>query len=325
MLRCLYVPPKGQMDKAFPMTKVKDALKDPDCLVWISLERPSQDEFDLVLKEIFQFHPLSIEDCQTTTYQPPKVDDFGHYLFLIIHAIHANGGQGELETDELDIFLGNNFLVTSHHEARMSPVEFVWERVEKDERKYQNGPDFLCHSILDKLVDEFMPILDNMDEEIEVLEDQVLEKPRPEVLERILKLKHSIMALRRIISPQREIINRLSRDDFPMIDRQSRIYYRDIYDHLVRIQDLSETIRDLVTGAMDIYLNSTSLRLNEIMKALTIVSTIFLPLSFVAGIYGMNFEYLPEVKWPLGYLFFWAIVISMFVGMLTYFKKRKWF
>ncbi len=133
------------------------------------------------------------------------------------------------------------------------------------------------------------------------------------------------MALRRIISPQREVINRLSRDDFPMIDRQSRIYFRDIYDHLVRIQDLTELLRDIVSGVMDIYLNSTSLRLNEVMKALTVVSTIFLPLSFVAGVYGMNFHYMPELSWRYGYLLIWVVFVLIFGGMLAWFKKRNWF
>jgi magnesium transporter len=207
----------------------------------------------------------------------------------------------------------------------MPPVEKVWKGIERDERIYSNGSDFLCHAILDALVDDYMPVLDKMDEEIEWLEDRVLSKPEPETLERILSLKHSVMTLRRIVSPQRETINRLSRDDFPQIDRQSRIYFRDIYDHLVRIQDLSESIRDIVSGAMDIYLNSTSLRLNEIMKALTIVSTIFLPMSFFAGVYGMNFHYFPEITWPYGYAYVWALFIAIFVGMLIFFKKRGWF
>jgi len=197
--------------------------------------------------------------------------------------------------------------------------------MKKDRRIISNGSDFLCHAILDVLVDDYMPLLDKMDEEIEWLEDTVLSKPDPSTLERILNLKHSLMALRRIISPQREIMNRLSRDDYPQIDRQSKIYFRDIYDHLVRIQDLTETIRDIVSGALDIYLNSTSLRLNNIMKALTIVSTIFLPLSFVAGVYGMNFQYMPEIYWQYGYLFVWIIFVVIFIGLLVTFKRRGWF
>jgi magnesium transporter len=170
-----------------------------------------------------------------------------------------------------------------------------------------------------------MPLLDRMEDEIEQLEDQVLSKPKVETLERILALKHSIMVLRHIIWPQREVVNRLSRDEFSMIDEKSRIYFRDIYDHIMRIQEMSENIRDIVSGSLDIYLNSTSLRLNEIMKALTIVSTIFLPLSFVAGNYGMNFKFMPELNWPLGYVMVLGIYLAIVVGMLSFFRKRGWF
>lgn len=205
--------------------------------------------FRSLLRGIFHFRPLAIEDCATTTYQAPKVDDYGSYLFLIVHAIHSNQSAIDLETDELNIFLGPNYLVPSHLQHEMQPVEYVWKRMERDERLYSNGADFLCHAVLDKLVDDFMPIIDELDAEIEELEDRVMAAPRTETLEKILGLKHTVMSLRRIISHQREIINRLSRDDFPMIDRQSQIYFRDIYDHLVRIQDLSESIRDIVIGA----------------------------------------------------------------------------
>jgi len=188
-----------------------------------------------------------------------------------------------------------------------------------------NGADFLCHAILDELVDDYMPLLDKMDDEIEWLEDRVLEKPKPETLQRILNLKHATLSLRRFITPQREIMNRLSRDDFGMIAEKHQIYFRDIYDHLVRLQDLIESVRDVVSGTLDIYLSATSNRLNEVMKALTIVSTIFLPLSFIAGVYGMNFKFFPELNWPFGYLYVWLIFIAMAVGMVVYFKKRGWF
>jgi magnesium transporter len=327
MIHSIYFPP-GNAPRIEDLAndQIQAALNEPEGLLWISMEQPNPQENGLMLRDIFHFHPLAIEDCATTTYQAPKVDDYGSYLFLIVHAIHSDHSAEDLETDELNIFMGPNYLVTSHMEHAMQPVEFVWKRLERDERLYSNGSDFLCHAILDKLVDDFMPIIDHLDAEIEDLEDKVMATPRVETLEKILGLKHTIISLRRIISPQREIINRLSRDDFPMIDRQSRIYFRDIYDHLVRIQDLSESIRDVISGTMDIYLNSTSLRLNTIMKALTIVSTIFLPLSFVAGVYGMNFsQNLPDLTWQFGIYFFWAVCILIAAGMLFYFKKQGWF
>jgi len=253
------------------------------------------------------------------------VDDFSEYIFIMAHAMKPNADCEELETLELNLFLGENFLVTCTTEITMSPVEKVWERVHKDYRLSNFGSDFLCHAILDALVDEYMPLIDKMDDEVEFLEDSVLEKPTPKTLGRLLTLKHSIMELRRVISPQREMINRLTRDEFDQVDPQSRYYFRDIYDHLVRIQDLADTIRDIVSGAMDIYLNSTSLRLNEVMKALTIVSTIFLPLSFIAGVYGMNFTQIPLASnaWGFYITCFGMLVIGL--AMLWYFKWRKWF
>lgn len=301
------------------------ALQNPDGLLWIDIENPTADEAETVLSGVFGFHPLAIEDCLSSGYQTPKIDDFGEYLFIIAHALPVNGSHSLENTLELDIFLGPNYLVTCSQSPSISPVSAVWSHLERDDRLIRNGSDFLCHSVLDHLVDDYFPLIDQMDDEIDKLEDQVLQKPDPKILARILTLKHEILFLRRLISPQREIMNRLSRDEFTVIDTRSRIYFRDIYDHLVRIQDLTESLRDIVAGTLDIYLNSTSLRLNEIMKALTIVSTIFLPLSFVAGVYGMNFQFMPEIYWRFGYLFVWIIFVTIFSSMIVFFKRRNWF
>jgi magnesium transporter len=308
-----------------PPAEILTALANQDGLLWLSLEKPSREEADQILSGIFNFHPLAIEDCLNEGYQTPKIDDFSTYLFLVTHAMPVDGSHSLDKTLELNIFLGANFLVTCHKVEKMAPIDEVWQRINQDDRLIRNGSDFLCHAVLDHLVDEYFPLIDRMDDEIENLEDRVLQKPDPNILARILELKHDILFLRRMISPQREVMNRISRDDFPMIDAQSRIYYRDIYDHLVRIQDLIESLRDIISGVLDIYLNSTSLRLNEIMKALTIVSTIFLPLSFIAGIYGMNFQFMPEIYWRFGYLFVWIIFVAVFSGMLIFFKRRNWF
>jgi magnesium transporter len=326
MIRSIFYPPKGSPQRDLTPPELLECLNQPDGLLWVSLEKPDSAESDQILRDVFHFHPLAIEDTYTMDYQPAKVDDFVSYLFLIFHAIQPSPDFHNLETMEIDLFLGPNYLVTAYHDPIMPPVDAVWRRLERDERVYTNGSDFLCHAILDALVDDYMPVIDQMDDEIEWLEDQVLARPNPEILERILSLKHSVMAMRRIVGPQREMINRLSRDDFPQIDRQSRIYFRDIYDHLVRIQDLTESVRDIVSGAMDIYLNSTSLRLNEVMKALTIVSTIFLPLTFITGLYGMNFVRLyPDIQWPAGFLFVTITCIVIVFVMLAYFRRRNWF
>lgn len=325
MIRSAYFEPNQPVFFLNSIDEIKPKMDSKTGFLWVSLESATEDEVNLILRDTYHFHPLSIEDCLSLGYQVAKVDDFISYLFIIAHAIKPAADLHELETLELNLFLGENFLVTCTTETSMTPIEKVWERVHKDFRLSNFGSDFLCHAILDALVDEYMPLIDQMDSEVEILEDSVLEKPAPETLERLLTLKHSIMELRRVISPQREMINRLTRDEYELIDPQSRFYFRDIYDHLVRIQELSDTIRDIVSGAMDIYLNSTSLRLNEVMKALTIVSTIFLPLSFIAGVFGMNFTHIPTASYPLGFYLCCAGMLVIGVFMLIYFRWRKWF
>jgi magnesium transporter len=314
MIRSLYCPPAGTPTTGLSLEEICAALEKNDGLLWVSLEGAVESEINSVLRDIFHFHPLAVEDCLSPGYQTPKIDDFGSYIFIISHAL---GPAPDFDTVELNAFLGEKFLVTSYLGPNMAPIEATWKRLDRDDRLASHGADFLLHAILDTLVDE-------IDEEIEILEDEVLGLPKPPVLQRILSLKHRTMALRRIIGPQREVMNRLSRDDFPQITQQSRIYYRDIYDHLVRIQDMTESIRDLISGSLDIYLSATSNRLNEVMKALTIVSTIFLPLTFIAGVYGMNFQFMPELSWKYGYLAVWGVFIFIVGGMLYFFKRRGW-
>lgn len=325
MIKNCYFPPAGNFQKDLSPALLNTALSSGQGFVWISLENASPDDVSDVLDKHFHFHPLAIEDCLSVGYQIPKVDDYSSYIFIIFQAILVDGALGNLQTVELNLFLGENYLVTCFTEQSMPVMQNVWRRIERDSRIYSHGPDFFCHAILDNIVDDYLPLIDEMESEIDWIEDAVVAKPAPQTLEKLLTLKHSIMSLRRIISPQREVINRLSRDEFPQIQSYSRVYFRDVYDHLIRIQDLTDAIRDVISGSMDIYLNSTSLRLNEVMKALTIVSTIFLPLSFVAGVFGMNFRFMPGLESPAGFWVISLIYVIIAVGMLAYFKFRRWF
>lgn len=324
MIKIIYFPKIGVPQLDLPFSSLRSALADQEGLVWVDLVEADNEEIIKVLVNQFHFHPLAVEDCQSEGYQTPKLDDYGEYLFLIVQSLTKNDAFEDEPTRELNVFLGNNFVVTSSLK-RITSVENFRKRLEKDERLYQFGSDFLFHALLDQIVDDFIPHLDQLEEEIDYLEEAVLSNPDPKTLERILRLKRYTMTLRRVIAPQREVVNRLCRDDFQMIDSHSRMYFRDIYDHLVRIYDLLDGIRDMTTSALEVYLNATSLRLNEVMKALTIVSTIFLPLSFVAGVYGMNFQFMPELGWSWGYPMVWVVFIMIVVGMLSFFKKRRWF
>jgi magnesium transporter len=325
MIRSIFFDPHNSPEYLNSLEEIKSKLSSPNGFVWVSLESASNDEIQQVLLDTFHFHPLAVEDCQSSGYQSAKVDDFVDYLFIISHAIFKNENSTEITTAELDIFLGESFVVSIFTDPFMPSVEKTWNRARRDFRISDFGSDFLCHSLLDGLVDAYLPIIDQMESDVEWLEDSVLQKPTPSTLEKLLSLKHDIMSIRRIISPLREVMNRLSRDEFHQIDAQSRYYFRDIYDHLVRIQDLADTLRDIITSGLDIYLNSTSLRLNEIMKALTIVSTVFLPLSFLAGVFGMNFTHIPGATHSLGFYLTVLGMVFLGIAMILYFKKRKWF
>ncbi|WP_322794350.1 magnesium/cobalt transporter CorA [Bellilinea sp.] len=324
MISIVYFPKIGAPQLNLPFSALRSALADREGLVWVALEEPDEEEITRVMVNQFHFHPLAVEDCQSDGYQTPKLDDYGEYLFLVVQSVTSGGLLEGDTTRELNIFLGDHYLVSSSL-RKVTAVEKLRKRLERDERIYQNGSDFLCHALLDQVVDEFIPHIDQLEEEIDFLEEAVLSNPDPQTLQRILRLKRYSMNLRRVISPQREVINRLCRDDFPMIDPHSQMYFRDVYDHLVRIFDMLDGIRDMTTSALEVYLNATSLRLNEVMKALTIVSTIFLPLSFVAGVYGMNFHYMPELGWRWGYPLVWLVFVLIAIGMLGYFRKRRWF
>jgi magnesium transporter len=325
MIQAAFLQPAQPPQILSGIDEIKLKLDSQSGFLWVNLDKLTDDEMALVLSQVFQFHPLAIEDCQSTGYQTAKIDDFSDYVFIIAQTIDSSQDFTTVESKELDLFLGNNYLVTCSTDHKLSPIQKTWELIKKDSRLSKYGPDFLCQQILDILVDDYLPIIDQMETEVEWLEDSVLEKPTPETLQRLLSLKHSIMALRRIVAPQREVVNRLSRDEFDQVDEQSKIYFRDIYDHLVRILDLTDVLRDIISGALDIYLNSTSLRLNEIMKALTIVSTVFLPLSFIAGIFGMNFLHIPGASSPFGFYVTCLLMVILGIGMLLYFRKRNWF
>ena len=325
MIRNCFFPADGTIQKDIDEEQLDAAMASGKGFVWISLEKSTQAEVLSVLDRKFHFHPLAIEDCLSVGYQIPKVDDYGSYIFIIFQAILADKSLDDLQTVELDLFLGEDFLITCYTEPSMPVLDSIWTRIERDSRIHSHGPDFFCHAILDNIVDDYLPLIDQMESEIDWIEDAVVAKPAPQTLEKLLALKHSIMSLRRIISPQREVINRLARGEFPQIQDYSRIYFRDVYDHLIRMQDLTDAIRDVISGSMDIYLNSTSLRLNEVMKALTIVSTIFLPLSFVAGVFGMNFRFMPGLESPQGFWVISLIYVLIAAGMLGYFKFKRWF
>lgn len=296
-----------------------DLLAGKRDLIWVDLEAATEQESS-ILSRYFHFHPLAIEDCVSETLLP-KVDDFGEYIFLVLHG--ARMTDEGFTTSEMNFFLGQNYLVTYHDDPSRS-IAKIKERCLKNSPSITRGVDFLVHEILDSMVDNYFPVLDYLDSAIDQVEEEVFKEPDKETLNKIFNLKKEVMHLRRVTGPQREILNRLSRDPFAVISPKAAIYFRDVYDHLARMADLSESYRDLVAGATDAYLSVVSNRLNEIMKVLTIFTATLMPLTVITGIYGMNFEHMPEIQTRYGYFAALAGMVLISGGMLFYFRKKKW-
>jgi len=228
-----------------------------------------------------------------------------------------------VETAELELFLGRNFVV-SNHSTPLYSTESVRQKVETDSRPMKHGADFLAHTLIDTLIDNVLPTIDQMSDVAQDIEEETIHNPQPPTLEAILKLKRSTLRVHRVMAPQREVMNRLSRGEFPIIRAEAQIYYRDVYDHLVRIEDMNQTIRDGADNALATYLSSVANRQNETMKVLSIVAAIFLPLTLVAGIYGMNFEHMPELKWEWAYFAVLGFMGIVIISVIWWFWARSW-
>ncbi|MBA3465475.1 MAG: magnesium/cobalt transporter CorA [Deltaproteobacteria bacterium] len=289
--------------------------------IWVELERHSK-EADELLKDVFRLHPLTIEDVWSSRSQP-KIDDFDDYLYVIIHGISART-KDKLELLEIDIVIGATYLIT--HDRDGLVADDVGTELDHSPRLLQKGIPWLAHAVLDRAVDRYMPVLDQLDDEVEQLETDVLAKAGTrkgrKVLARILGFKRTLQDLRRMSVHQREILLRLSRGDFGEIPPEAIPFYRDVYDHFLRINYIAEGYRDLVASALDAYLSVQSNRMNEVVKTLTLISTVMLPLTFIAGVYGMNFKFMPELQWLWGYPFALALMAVVAGGILLFFRHK---
>ncbi len=300
------------------------ALLAANTLVWVDMEVPSETETRAVLGETFGFHRLAIDDCLNRRVDPPKADDYGHYLFCVFQGIDFTAQTEAVKTTELDVFIGKTYVV-SYHQRPLPSVEEVRERLQKAAPLPARGPDWLAHALVDTLVDHILPVVEDMDEQISDLEDAALAHPGAELIQQMTALKRGILRLRRAIAPQRDVINRLSRGDFHhLIGVETAMYYRDVYDHLMRLEDMVESLRDLGDSVISIYLATVNNRMNEVMKSLSVVGTIFLPLTLIASVFGTNFSPTYEAwGWP-GFV---VMVVSLFgIGVFVwwFFKLRRW-
>jgi len=290
--------------------------------MWIDLETQSR-EVDALL-EALGLHPLTIEDIWSDR-PSPKIDEFPEYLYVCAHTVKRNE-HGELHTCEIDLVVAKSFVVT--HDTMGVVTASMRDELLRSPRLLQRGAPWVAHGILDRLVDGYLPVIDAFDDDVEKLEDDVLAKAgTPEgtpVLERILALKRSLQSLRRVSIHQRELLLRLARGEFTCFPPDILPYLRDVHDHFVRVGDLADSYRDLVTSALDAYLSVQSNRMNEVMKTLTLISTVMLPITFIAGVYGMNFEHMPELKWIYGYPFALGLMASVALAAVGFFRHKRW-
>ncbi len=270
----------------------------------------------------FQLHPLLLEDIANTD-QRPKLDDYENRLFLVMKMLSVTDRQ-EIVVEQVSLVLGPNF-VLSFQENGADVFTSVRDRLRGGKgRLRQTGADYLLYALIDAIVDQYFEVLEALSEKIEALQDLVVSDPKPETLHKIHNLKRQLLFLRRAVWPLREAANSLSRSECPLLQESTKIFFRDVYDHVIQIVDTIETLREMVSTSLDIYLSSISYRLNTVMKVLTIITTIFMPLTFIVGIYGMNFEHMPELKWEWGYPLVLGLMVAIMIAMLGFFKHKKW-
>jgi magnesium transporter len=325
----IFVYRKGseEVETDFAPQDLPKLLADKNNLVWLDINAPTEAdmiEADAVLRDVFHFHYLAIEDARETRNQP-KIEQFSQYLFFIVHGVKTESNSANFLTKELDGFLGENYLVTYHHEEFRS-IDHAKSRIMENPIIFSRGMAYVLHQILDELVDLYLPVVDDFDNAIENLEERIFRMKRgnDKVLEEIMDIKRAVARLRRISAKQLEVFYKMSHGEVNCIDENIQHFYRDIHDHLLRISDLAESYRDLVAGLLDIHFSVIANKTNEITKVLAIFSAIMLPLSVIAGIYGMNFDNMPELHTRNGYFAVIGVMILIAVGLLIYFWKQGW-
>ncbi|MBM3181277.1 MAG: magnesium/cobalt transporter CorA [Chloroflexi bacterium] len=327
MMRTLFYTPGRPVRSDIPPSEFSRLLRDKRGMLWVDfMSEPP--ETALPILQSFGFHHLAIDDALQETHAP-KIDDWGDYLYIVLNYMRLvkDTESWDTEIDELDIFLGRNYVIT-HHDNPITSIDETWGTSQRDPRYAQDGADHLLYKIIDEIVMNYMPVIEKIDEEIDIIEDQLFDRPSSQTLARLFTLKRVLLAMRRILLPQREVLNKMARDDYQVIDRKDRIFFRDIYDHLVRLHEVNESLRDLVGGALDTYLSVINNRMNEVMKTLTIITTLFMPLTFVTGFFGMNFFAAnpPYASWTLPTIFYGTLGLMLLTPVFMFFwmRRRTW-
>jgi magnesium transporter len=315
--------PDGAEERQFE--QIDQYLENP-CVgdvLWVNVEGVHDVELIRMLGEKHTFHPLVLEDI-VNTVQRPKVEDYGEYLFIVLRMLRPTE-DGSFSSEQLSIILGPDYLFTFQEGIRGDAFDPVRDRIRSGKGKIRDmGADYLAYALIDAIVDGYFSIIEGFGERIVDVEEELTLTPDQESLHRINALKKEIIFLRKTVWPLREVISFLERGDSHLLHDATRLYFRDVYDHTVQVIDTVETYRDLLSGMLDLYLSSISNRTNEVMKFLTVIGTIFMPLTFLVGVYGMNFKYLPELEWKNGYFAIWGVMIALALLMVAYFRKKRW-
>ena len=309
-----------------PIQVVEDcfAFRDTATVTWINVDGVHDPGVIEKIGKHFGLHPLVLEDIMNTS-QRPKLEDLGEMLFIALKMIQFAPGGEEVETEHLSLVLGRNF-VLSFQEQPGDMFDPVRERIRRGKGRVRKmGADYLAYSLIDAVVDHYFVVMEKLGEGVEELEDELVSNPRKETLHRIHGLKREMIFLRRSVWPLREVVAGMERTECPLIQETTPIFLRDVYDHTIQVIDSIETFREMLSGMLETYLSSISNRMNEVMKVLTIISTIFIPLTFLAGVYGMNFKHMPELNWKFGYFLTWGIMLAVGGTMAFFFKRKKWF
>jgi magnesium transporter len=306
---------------------------------WLDLHAATPEEEARVFNGFMPVHPLVLEDITKPRREPeqgahlPKVEEFEDYLFVIVNPLPPGFGAkrepgqprhiARMQRPQLSAILSHNMVIT-HHDATLSCVEATWQHCLRHGECAKRGPDFLFHLVLDALVDEYAPVVESIAERLDTLETRLFRRPVPQVLTQLMKMKRDVMFLRKTLVHEREVLARLIRSEFRLVSESEIVYYRNVYDHLVRYTELTENAREMVSDLMQTHLAAVSNRLNEIMKVLTMISTTVLPMTLIAGIYGMNFKHMPELEWEWGYGLALGLMLAALVASLGYFRWKRW-
>jgi magnesium transporter len=295
----------------------------PGQISWINLDGVHDAAPVEALGKRYHLHPLMLEDIMNTA-QRPKQEEYGDYIFIVLKMLFIDSQSGQISSEQVCLVLGEHLLI-SFQEVAGDVFDPVRERIRKGRGRIRTaGADYLAYALADAIVDQYFAILENIGNRLEEIEAEILSDPTSETLQAMHELRGELILLRKQVWPTREVLNRLTQAESPLIQNATTIFFRDVYDHTIQVMEAIESYRDILTGMLDVYLSMIGHRTNEIMRVLTIMAAIFIPLTFIAGVYGMNFKYMPELAWPWGYPLIWLVMVAMGVGMVIYFKKKKW-